>query len=205
MVSGSPIDEARIAAAVRDAETRTRAEFVCVVCRAASSYEFFPLVWAALAALAAPAPLLLFTLWSAEAIYLTQLALFVVVLAGLALPAIRMRLVPRALQRKRAHRAATEQFIVRGLSRKKDRTGILIFVAQAERYARIIADEGVAAHVSPDRWREAVGMLVRHARDGRITDGLCVTLDHCATLLAAELPPNPGPPADELTNRVIVI
>jgi putative membrane protein len=51
-----------------------------------------------------------------------------------------------------AHRVATEQFSIRGIARKKDRSGILIFVSLAERYARIIADEGIAATVPQLQW-----------------------------------------------------
>ena len=42
---------------------------------------------------------------------------------------------------------------VRGLARKKDRNGVLIFVSLAERYARIIADEGIAARVPQSQWQ----------------------------------------------------
>lgn len=205
MVGGSPIDEARIAETIRQAELGTRAEIVCVICRAASTYEFFPLVWAALVAFAAPAPLLAFTLWSAEAIYLTQLLVFLVALAVLSVPVVRMRLVPRTLKRRRAHRAAAEQFLVRGLSRKRDRTGVLVFVAEAERYARIIADEGVATRIDAAHWREAVETLVAHAREGRVTDGCCAAVALCAPVLAQALPPVAATPADELSNRVVVI
>lgn len=205
MVRNAPIDEPRIAEAIRQAELGTRAEIVCVICRAASGYEFFPLVWAALVAFATPAPLLAFSLWSAEAIYLTQLLVFLLALAVLSIPGVRMRLVPRALKRKRAHRAAAEQFLVRGLSGKADRTGVLIFVAEAERYARIIADQGVATRIDAAHWGEAVRVLVDHARDGRVTEGCCAAVALCAPVLAQALPPTAAVPADELSNRVVVI
>lgn len=205
MVRHAPIDEARITEAIRQAELVTRAEIVCVICRAASTYEFFPLVWAALVGFALPAPLLAFSLWSAEAIYLTQLLAFLLTLAVLSVPVVRMRLVPRALKRKRAHRAAAEQFLIRGLSRKAARTGVLLFVAEAERYARIIADDGVARYVEAAHWREAVDVLVAHAKEGRMTEGCCAAIALCAPVLAEALPSGATAPADELINRVVVI
>ena len=199
-----PIEEDRIAAAVRAAEAGTSAELVCVMARTSSNYEFFPLVWAALAALAAPWFAIVFTLWSVERIFLLQLALFVAVLLLLSVPAIRMALVPRALKRKRAHRAAAEQFLLRGLSRKKDRTGVLIFVSQAERYARVIADAGVADMVDPKRWREAVDLLVGEAGAGRVTDGFVGAVRLCGQVLAEHFPPSPEP-VNELSDRFFVI
>ena len=55
-----------------------------------------------------------------------------------------------------------EQFAIRGIARKKDRSGILIFVSLAEHYARIIADEGIAARVPQSEWQGAVDALVAH-------------------------------------------
>src|SRR6187399_1968319 len=39
------------------------------------------------------------------------------------------------------------------------RTGVLIFVSVAERYAEIVADAGIATKVSPSVWDEAVAGL----------------------------------------------
>ena len=75
--------------------------------------------------------------------------------------------MPRAARRAAAYRAATDQFVARGIARKKDRAGILIFVSLAERYARIIADEGIAARVAQPEWQGAVDALIAHMRDGR--------------------------------------
>ena len=94
-----------------------------------------------------PWPLIYFTPWSVQRIFLLQLVVFLVVGVVLALAPLRFALVPRAVRRARAHRAALEQFVVRGITRTKNRTGVLIFVSLAERYARIIADEGIAAKV----------------------------------------------------------
>ena len=81
-----------------------------------------------------------------------------------------------------------EQFVSRGIARKKDRSGILIFVSLAERYARIIADDGIAARVPQSEWQAAVDALVAHMRDGRIADGFVAAIESCGTELAAYFP-----------------
>ncbi|UDL94448.1 hypothetical protein LGH83_18410 [Lichenihabitans sp. PAMC28606] len=197
-------DHQMIADAVRAAEAGTSAELVCVMARTSSNYEFFPLVWAALLALAAPWFMIEFTLWSIERVFVVQLVLFAVLLLALSVPAIRMMLVPRALMRKRAHRAAAEQFLLRGLTRKRDRTGVLIFVSEAERYARIIADDGVAKRIDPKEWRAPVEVLVRHARADRIADGYVEAVALCGRLLADQFPPS-SDPANELSDSFYVI
>ena len=70
----------------------------------------------------------------------------------------------------------------------KERTGILIFVSLAERYARIIADDGIAARVPQSHWQGAVDALVAHMREGRIADGFVAAIDDLRRELATHFP-----------------
>jgi putative membrane protein len=112
--------------------------------------------------------------------------------------------MPRKARRAVAHRVAMEQFTVRGIARKKDRSGILIFVSLAERYARIIADEGIAARVPQAHWQGAVDALVAHMRDGRIVDGFATAIDICGNELARHFP-RAESSRDELADRFYLI
>jgi len=85
----------------------------------------------------------------------------------------------------------------------RDRTGVLIFVSLAERYARIIADEGIAAKVSNREWQEAIDALTAHMRDGRIAQGFLAAIERCGTVLAAHAPPTDT--GDELPDRIYVM
>jgi putative membrane protein len=120
------------------------------------------------------------------------------------LPRVRVRLMPRRAQRAMAHRNAMEQFAQRGVSRTADRTGILIFVSLAERYARIIADEGIAARVPQAHWQGAIDALVAHMRDGRIADGFVIAIERCGEQLAAHFPRGTAD-RNELANRIYLI
>jgi hypothetical protein len=89
---------------------------------------------------------------SVHRILLLQIATFLVLAPVLCLRFVRVALMPPAARRAVAHRVAMEQFPIRDLARKTERTGILIFVSLAERYAHIIADDGVAARVPQSEW-----------------------------------------------------
>ena len=117
---------------------------------------------------------------------------------------LRVALVPRAARRHVAHRAALEQFTMRGIARKKERTGILIFVSLAERYARIIADQGIAGRVPQSEWQNAVDALIAHTRDGRISDGFIAAIDACGKVLAAHFP-HTERSRDELPDRIYLV
>ena len=124
-----------ISAAIREAEQRTCGQIICVLARSSSAYAHIPILWASALALITPWPLIDFTQWSVQRIFLVQLLVFLIAALIFSWMPVRLLLVPRALQRARAHRAALEQFVVRRVAHTKNRTGVLIFVSLAEHYA----------------------------------------------------------------------
>jgi putative membrane protein len=203
-MSVSEQDRARIASAIRAAEAKTSGEIVCVLARTSTDAAALPVLLAAVVALALPWVLIEVTDMSVERILVLQAAVFIALAVVLCLPRVRVALVPRAARRHVAHRVAMEQFAMRGIARKKERTGILIFVSLAERYARIIADEGIAARVSQSEWQNAVDSLIAHTRDGRIAEGFIAAIDACGKVLAAHFP-HTETSRDELPDRIYLV
>ena len=203
-MSVSEQDRSRIAAAIRAAEAKTSGEIVCVLARTSTDATALPVLLAALVALALPWLLVALTDMSVHRILVLQVAAFVLLAAVLCLPRVRVALVPRPARCHVAHRAAMEQFTIRGMVRKKDRTGILIFVSLAERYARIIADEGIAGRVPQSEWQSTVDALVAHTRDGRIAEGFIAAIEACGKVLAAHFPRTEAS-RDELPDRIYLV
>jgi putative membrane protein len=185
-------EAARIEAAIRAAQARSTGQIACVLARASSHYETMPLIWSALVALAIPWPLLAFTDLAAERIFVAQLAVFLLAFAVLSLPNLRLRLTPPSVRRANAHRAALEQFLIRGLTHCPERNGILIYVSLAERYARIIADDGAAKAVSQRQWKAVVDRLTAAMKAGRAEDALVGAAKECGDLLAQHFPAHDG-------------
>jgi putative membrane protein len=97
------------------------------------------------------------------------------------------------VKRARAHRAAIEQFVLRGITRTANRCGVLIYVSLAEHYARIIADEGIAQKVNNSEWQGAIDALTAHMQDGKIATGFVAAIERCGAVLAAHAPPDGSP------------
>jgi putative membrane protein len=196
-------DYEAVAAAIGAAEKKTSGQIVCVLAHSSSGYVHVPILWAVALALFTPWPLIDFTQWSVQRIFLLQLVVFIV--AGLIFSwmPLRLLLVPRAVQRARAHRAAIEQFVVRGISRTKNRTGVLIFVSLAEHYARIIADDGIAAKVPNTEWQAAIDALTAHMRADQIAAGFTAAIERCGEVLAQHAPPDGSP--NELPDRLYIM
>jgi len=203
-MSISAQDRERISAAIRAAEAKTSGEIVCVMAQTSCDATAPPILVAAVVALALPWLLVAVTAMPVNRILLLQSVVFVVLAAVLCLPRVRIALVPRAARRAVAHRAAMEQFSIRGIARKRDRTGILIFVSLAERYARIVADQGIASRVPQSEWQGAVDALVAHMSGGRIADGFIAAIDVCGKVLATHFPKAEAS-RDELPDRIYLI
>jgi putative membrane protein len=197
-------DRRRISAAIRRAEAETSGEIVCVLTRNSSDLRGLPVLAAALIALALPWGLVVFTAMPVMRILLLQVAVFLAVLLASCALHKRAGALPLRLRRAMARRVAFEQFAARGIAHTKERTGILIFVSLAERYAHIVADEGIAARVPQARWQGAVDALVAHMREGRIADGFVVAIEACGAVLAENFPRNHAD-IDELPDRLYVI
>src|SRR5260370_28490053 len=107
-------DRAAIAAAIRAAEQRTSGQIVCVLARSSSDYSHVSVLWAALAALISPWPLIVFTQHSVQRIFFIQIAVFLAAALGLSWPPVLMALGRRAVRRARARRAAAQPLLERG-------------------------------------------------------------------------------------------
>jgi putative membrane protein len=197
-------DRERISAAIRAVEQRTSGEIVCVLARTSSDAVALPILIAAVVALALPWLLVALTTLPVLRLLALQILAFVALAGLLSLPRIRVTLMPRAARRAVAHRAAMEQFISRGIARTKDRCGILIFVSLAERYARVVADGGIAAKVPQRQWQAAVDALIVHTKDGRVADGFVEAIELCGNELAAHFP-RTATTRDELPNKIYLV
>ncbi|WP_309082647.1 TPM domain-containing protein [Chelativorans sp.] len=203
-------ERARVAEAIRQAEGRTSGEIYCVLARASDSY-FFP------AAFFVSLSILLFSLLASfflhhwwisvrpGSLVMTQLAAIGAALLLLEVfPRLRIHFVPRRLRYRRAHDNALRQFLSRNIHATGGRTGALIFVSLAERYAEVVADAGIGARVPQERWNEAVAILIRHAAGSRLADGLVEAVQIVGTELSTHFPPGTVNP-DELDNHVAEI
>jgi putative membrane protein len=203
-MSISAEDRKRIADAIRAAEAKTSGEIVCVLAQSSSSSAGMPMFLAAIGALVLPWFLVGLTAMPVYRILSLQVVAFLALIALFCWTPVRVALMPRRARRAVAHRVAMEQFTIRGVARKHGRTGILIFVSLAERYARIIADEGISARVPQAQWQAAIDAMIAHMRDGRIADGFVEAIALCGAELARNFPRTEAS-RDELSDRIHLI
>lgn len=194
--------------AVADEITRierdTDAEIVTVVAREADAYHWVGLFWAALAALIVPGIVSFFPAWfGVRTLLLVQWAVFVVLGVIFQIPSVTPRLVPRALRHARAAALARSQFLEQNLHRTSAATGVLIFVAEAERYVEILADHGVADRIDNSAWSAIIERFTQQVAAGHTEAGFVECVKACGTRLAEAVPATNS--RNELPNRLVVL
>lgn len=205
MLKISEQDQQRIREAIQAAERKTSGEMVTVIAVSSDNYEYIPVLWAALLALLLPGPFYLAGITHfIEHEYIYQLASFVAAVIVFHLPPIHMRLIPRGVRHRRAHRHAMEQFVKNNLAATRERNGLLLFVSAAERYMEIIADKGINDAVATGTWEAIVQDFTRKIYQGEITEGFVEAINACGDILQMHFPVEPGD-RNELPDHLVIV
>ena len=196
-------DRDRVLAAIAEAERRTSAEFAVAVAGSADAYAELRLAIPALLAVLLPPLLFAFDL-ARHPLWLAAVpAMAFVAASAVLLPdAVAVRLVPERRRISRAVRLAQALFVELGLAAPRERAGVLLFVARAERQIDILTGPGVAERVDPSAWQEVVRGFVAAARHQPLPEALIGAIEASTALLSHAFPPSEHNP-DEVANRLI--
>ncbi|WP_294394570.1 hypothetical protein [uncultured Sphingomonas sp.] len=216
----TPEDHARVATAIRDAESRTDGEVAVIVAASSDAYHDVVLHWASLLALlplalAAAWPELLaraasaFSHWEEPSLRLmltllvgVTILLFLAGRYGFAVPAVRMALTPDATKVRRVRRRAIMLFRTGTEQRTLTKTGVLLYLSLAEHHAEIVADSAIHGRTPPDSWGKAMAALIAGLKAGRPGEGIAHAVERIGVVLATHFP-HTGTDPNELPDRMI--
>jgi putative membrane protein len=195
VTSSNPLSDEqrqRVDAAVAAVERRSSAIFALAIVPVSERYALFPVVWAAVAALAATGVLALLRpdLGIADG-FLVDAVLFAALSLALDWRPLRLRLVPRRFKHAQARRLAHREFAARILASAQHRNGVLFFVSLGERYVEVIADRDIHARVGPGTWDKIVADFIAAVRSDRLADGFIAAIAACGAVLETYYP-GPG-------------
>jgi putative membrane protein len=188
----SAAEAASVAEHVARAELGTAGEIVVVLAERSSGYErqrvavsFTATLLTALAlytfvpsipelwVLCAQAPIMLFAWWFSG------------------LPAVTRVFVPVSAQRAAVRARAEQSFLEQGVTETRERSGVLLFLSEAERRVELLADRGIHERVGTEDWQALVNAVVGAIRTGQAGAGIASAVDAIGARLAQYFPPSP--------------
>jgi putative membrane protein len=116
--------------------------------------------------------------------------------------ALARLLIPRGAASASVERRALELFAARGLTRTRDRTGMLILVSELERRVVILGDRGIHERVGDAGWRDHVDHVIAAIRRGEATRGLLEVIERLGAVHAALNPRRPDD-TNELPDEIV--
>jgi len=206
----SDSEQRAISEAAREAELRTSGEIVPYVVGSCDDYRetaWKAAVFGALLGAAGGITIhLIVGVWGGSLFQWVVAPAVILAVTGFFLArfveSFRRSLVPDEILDLRARRRAALAFLDEEVYSTRDRTGILIFVAQFEHRAVVMGDAGINAAVPEGAWQHVVTDLVAGIRVGRAAEALIEAIGECGRLLEnhkVEIRPDDS---DELANQL---
>lgn len=120
------------------------------------------------------------------------------------LPQLRLLITPAAIKNRICHANAVRQFLAQNINRTKKRTGILLFISQAEHYAEVISDIKIVEKVPAEIWTDIVKGMMTKAREGHLTEAYLEAIKKSGEVLTHYFPRN-ATTENELPDHIIEI
>jgi uncharacterized membrane protein len=99
-------------------------------------------------------------------------------------------------------RAAEGVFARLGMTRTKDRNGVLFFIVPARKKFVVLGDEGIHAKVGQEFWDCLARLMSGHFRKGEFTEGLVAAIGEAGQQLAAFFPYDAAADVNELSDDI---
>jgi uncharacterized membrane protein len=99
-------------------------------------------------------------------------------------------------------KAAERAFVRLGMTRTKDRNGVLFFIVPARKKFVVLGDAGIHAKVGQEFWDSLAGLMSARFKKGEFTEGLVEAIEEAGRRLAAHFPYDAAVDVNELADDV---
>ncbi|HEX6277797.1 MAG TPA: TPM domain-containing protein [Polyangiaceae bacterium] len=199
----SESDLRRIEDAIREVETKSATELVVAVVPRSADYWQARLVVAVAWSLATAHAVLQFRPDVPPLVaILLEVPVGVLTFFLFGRGALARLLLPRGAAAEAVERRALELFAAQGLTKTRDRTGMLILLSELEHRVVILGDRGIHERVGDAGWREHVDHVIAAIHRGEAARGLLEVIERLGAKHAELNPVRPGD-TNELPDGVV--
>src|SRR5690606_22434391 len=182
-------EKKKVEEAVTQAEAGTAGELVVVLSGRSSDYAALRAsIAGSLSVAVALEAFYLFADVPPWVFFLGQLPLSILLYQLTGWGAVLRLIVPKQVRTQAVEERALGAFLQAGVTETKDRSGVLIFISEAEHRAVILADRGINELVAPDEWQKDVDSLVASIRGGHPAQGLLGAIERIGGILKEAFP-----------------
>jgi putative membrane protein len=199
----STADEAAIKQRIAEVEQKTAGELLVIAAARSSGYErpralASALCTFALAVAAHELAVRIPGLW----VLCAQAPLFVGLYWLSGHSVFTRWLVPDELCRQKVSARAQQLFVAHGITETRDRSGVLVYLSEAEHRIEILGDRGVHERVGGEGWQRMVDSVVVAIQSGQAGKGVLAAIDAIGVVLAEHFPPR-ADDVNELADDVV--
>jgi putative membrane protein len=198
----------QIAAAIKDAESKTAGEIVPMIVRRSSTVGHVPVLLLTLLVMlffASDGAGLQATVLGGHWLWflVDVVVLIGIVALGARLPFVQRLLTNRTDQVAQVDARAVIEFYESDIHLTKDATGILIFVSLMERRAVVLADKAISEKVEKETWSTVCDRLVTGIKKKSLGVAIREAVLECGEIMAPHFPIQPDD-ENELKDRLII-
>lgn len=206
-----------IAEAVSKAEKNTSGEIAVVVAKQSCDYAIYELTFAVIVGLIFMVLSLIFfskidalimnSFWSNSPVITPSvigLGTFVIIticyfLANISV--VDRLIIPKSVKEEKVKEKAQLSFVEYGVSKTRDRTGVLIFISNLEKKVLILADSGIAEIYPNESWQKQVNSIITGIKSNNFGAELTKVITEIGQVLAKNFPAKDDD-TNELANHV---
>ena len=89
-----------------------------------------------------------------------------------------------------------------GVTKTKQRNGVLFFVVPSRRKFVVLGDRGIHEKVGPEFWKQVVDGMAERFKNGEFTGGIIKGIEHVGEQLSTHFPYDAATAVNELPNTV---
>lgn len=201
----SQVDLTRIETAIAAAEAQSAGEIVVATVGRCDRYDLPRAImtgaWTIAAAVAADVLVPAFSsLW----LLVLQIPTAVLLWHLLGIPFLLRWLIRPSQAAANVRSRAFQLFAEQGVYRTRDKSGLLIVIAELEHRVMILGDQGIHAQIGSEGWERHVAAIIAGIKRGDPAGAVVQVIDGFAKLLAEKFPRRPDD-TNELPNAVVVL